>query len=99
MMQQPLNFDIPARRGRSRRTDPSTSLAAGQATNATRLESTVYSFMALMFPQGYTTKDLERELGIDRVSISPRMKPLFKKNKVQRTGERRDGCEVWRAVK
>lgn len=98
MMQQPLNFDIPARRGRSRRTDPSTSVAAGQATNATRLEGIVQSFLTLMYPRDFNTKELASELGMDRVTISPRMICLERRGRAVRVG-RRDKCETWRAIK
>lgn len=49
-MQQPLNFDIPVRRGRSRRTDPSTSVAAGQSVNASALENQVCAYLSFVFP-------------------------------------------------
>lgn len=38
-------------------------------------------------------------MGLDRITISPRLKPLERQGRVRRTGQRRDGCETWRAIK
>ena len=103
MSSYPTLFDLAPpppepERGKSRRSDPLTSVQAGASTNASRLETAVYSYLLLMFPADKNTKELALEMGLERVTVSPRMCQLARKGKVERTG-RRDGCETWRAIK
>lgn len=103
MISYPTLFDLSPpppepERGRSRRSDPETSVIAGESTNASRLENIVFQFLSLMYPRDFTTKDLAVELGLERVTVSPRMICLERKGRAERVG-RRDKCETWRAVK
>jgi DNA-binding MarR family transcriptional regulator len=98
MTQLPFSFDSPQRPGRARATDPSTSHTAAASVNATALGERVYGYLVSVLPEGRTTKELAVEMNISRVTVSPRMAPLFRKGLVERTGVRRDGCEEWKAV-
>ena len=42
-----------------------------------------------------TSSEVAAEIGVDKWSISPRMKPLERKGQIERTTERRDGQIVW----
>lgn len=85
----------------ARRTDPSTSHAAASAVDATRLETIVMK--QLKHHGGMTTHELADSTGLDLVSISPRMRPLVRKNLVRDSGKKRGGSNhrasiVWEVV-
>lgn len=78
----------------ARRTDPSTSKAAAasvQGELATRLESVVLDTLKQFGDRGATTHELSDQSGIPFWSLSPRIKPLVRKNLVIDSGERRVG--------
>ena len=83
MTQTRLDFDALARR-----TDPATSHIAALTVDATRLEGLVVSILS-KYPGGLTVKEIASLLDIHAWSISPRMKPLEKKELVRRTTIRR----------
>ena len=76
--------------------DPDTSVAAAAVVNSKGLEERVLELLAL-FPDGATTEELVRASeifrpgGLSLVTISPRMRPLVRKGKVEDTGRRRAG--------
>jgi hypothetical protein len=73
--------------GAARHNDPDTSQIAAQSVNATHLERIVYNYL---FGTGrdLTALEIARGMNMDIRSVSPRMKPLEKKNGVLRTGKR-----------
>ncbi len=86
-------------RALARTGDPITSHAAADfvTPHLTNLEQKV--LQALEDSRyGLTTKQIAEKTGIDRVTVSPRMKPLKNKGLVVRTESRRDGSQVWRAA-
>lgn len=48
--------------------------------------------------KGMTSKEIAADLGLDHVTISPRMKPLEKLGMVRRTIRRRKKSIVWEVV-
>lgn len=80
---------------RARRTDPETSHKAARRVSVNPIERRVLNLLG-WFREGLTTSELAAMLGISLVSVSPRMKPLEEKGKVQRTTERREHKIVWR---
>lgn len=79
----------------ARRTDPAESHDAAARVPVTALEDRVLCALRERGPS--TVPELAAYLDLRVVSVSPRMKPLTDKGEVERTGERRDGCAVWRA--
>ena len=93
MTDQPSLFDA----AYARRTDPDTSHIAALTVDATRLERLVASVLQ-QHPEGCTVKELSDILGVDKWSLSPRMKPMETKGMVNRTDERRGRSIVWKLV-
>lgn len=81
----------------ARRTDPETSQSAARRARLGlgRLEFNVWEALCA---EAQTTKELASLLGVDRDSISPRIKPLRKRGLIHRTQLRRDGCIVWQGI-
>ena len=73
-----------------RNTDPETShiAAASIQEKVPTLESLVLCFLKLQGDTGGTTEEIAAALNLDRVTISPRMKPLFNKGQVIQMGKR-----------
>lgn len=90
-----MNLPLFATSARARRTDPDTSHEAAATVDVTHREQQVLDALAGA-PGGLTTKEMEPVTGVDRLSLSPRMKPLELKGLVVRTDETRDGSIVWR---
>ena len=89
----------------SRRTDPATSDAAAQSVTPElpRLENVVLDALKRRGDRGATTNELATLTGMSLVTISPRIRPLVRKNLVEDSGDRRAGASgrkstVWRAV-
>ena len=61
---------------------------------AEALRKRVYD--ALRFPM--TVKELSAQMNVDLNSVRPRCSELFKRGMIRKTGERRLGQHVWRAV-
>jgi len=78
---------------RARTTDPEESHEAARKARNVDVSKRILVALAT---GDYTTKELVDVLGIKRVSVSPCMKPLKRLGLVDRTGERRDGCAIWR---
>lgn len=82
----------------ARRTDPSTSHQAAHSISArlNRLEQLVVDTLARH--GGMTTKELAEHTGEDRVTISPRIKPLCDKCRIADSGIKRGRSIVWEVV-
>lgn len=85
----------------SRAEDPDTSKSAAQKVDTKMLESMVLYALSQNGPS--TTQEIGQHLGKSLVTISPRMKPLESKGKIQRTLERRKTASgataiVWRIL-
>lgn len=80
----------------ARSTDPVESHLAAGRTSASDLCAAVVACLVRFGPM--TTKEISDRTGLSRVSVSPRMKPLLQEGRVARTGDRRDGSAVWRAL-
>lgn len=48
--------------------------------------------------EDFTAKELSNWSGTDYYTIQRRLSGLFHKGKIERTGEKRNGCCVWRIV-
>lgn len=80
----------------ARSTDPKTSHEAAQRVDTGKLETLVLLALQRASTRGATTKELAATLQVERVSISPRMKPLEDKHLIRRAKfEKRDGGVVW----
>ena len=86
-----------------RRTDPATSEAAAAsiASALPQLEQEVLAVLRARGAEGATTHELSEALGIQLVSISPRIAPLRERGLVRDSGARRKGdsgraSTVWR---
>ena len=73
--------------GAARHSDPDTSQLAAGSISATHLELIVHAYL---FKTGrdLTALEIARGMGMDIRSVSPRLKPLERKNGVIRTGKR-----------
>lgn len=85
----------------ARWSDPETSHAAAE-TDVTDLERCV--LRAIIYLNGATTHEIANYTKLSLVSVSPRIRPLVRKNKVEDSGERRIGESgkrsiVWRKKK
>lgn len=87
----------------ARLTDPETSHEAAQAIepHLGRLESIVLAAIR-QAPDGMTIDELAAATGLDKVTVSPRIKPLCKKGFIYTNGDRRPGRSgksglIWRA--
>jgi hypothetical protein len=86
----------------ARASDPDTSHEAADAVKLTELEDMILEEL-FANPHGLTTPQIARALRKELVSISPRMKPLLKKNAVKDSGIRALGISgrkqiIWQAV-
>jgi len=101
MNQLGLDFAAPENRSDrafARNSDPDTSHAAARRVTPKiqRLERQVIDALRL-FPDGLTVHGISAATGLDKWSVSPRMKPLEKKGLVRRLSERRERATVWMA--
>ena len=73
-----------------RNTDPETSHIAANSIRARvpTLESMVLEFLKSRGDTGGTTEEIALALNLDRVTISPRMKPLLTRGQVVQMGRR-----------
>ena len=58
------------------------------ATAPTNLEASVLSLIKHNGPNGMTLDDLVYESGLDKVTVSPRLRPLEQKGLISRDGKR-----------
>jgi hypothetical protein len=95
------SFDFDAR---ARRSDPDTSKAAAAATRgqrANQLEQLVLDTIRRL--GGATIKEVATATGLAEVSVSPRFKPLRRKNLIRDSGAKRENIGgrsaiVWEAL-
>lgn len=85
----------------ARRTDPVTSLAAAQSIKTSDLEQKVFDVIADI--GGATTHEIADRTGISLVSVSPRIRPLVRKNLIRDSGKKREGKSnrksiVWEVI-
>lgn len=78
-----------------RRTDPTTSRDAARSVHANELEQTVIAWMLKQGAHGGNSLEMAEATGLDRVSLSPRFKPLEQAGTLIRTTERRGRSQVW----
>jgi len=97
-----LMFDIKAHR-LCHRTDPQTSHdAAAKIVESGKLNKQEGAVLeAIWWHKAYrsntfTAKELNHYSELDYYIIQRRLSGLQKKGKIERTGEKRDGCCVWR---
>ena len=88
----------------ARATDPATSHVAAQAVEprCAALEEAVLNALKATGGRGCTIDELVAVLRMDKVTLSPRLRPLCKKGFVEETLERRPGVSgrsqiVWKA--
>ena len=95
--------DLPLfNRALARTTDPGTSHAAAASVNVSEMESVVLD--AIRALGDATSWEVSRHVGIERVTVSPRFKPLEVKGLIRRTGKTRPGesgrqSQVWECVR
>jgi len=85
---------------RARKTDPETSHEAAASVKVPPLERKILSAITALGDA--TSLEVSDYLGIPRVTISPRFKPMGRKGLIRRTGETRFSdtgrrSEVWEA--
>ena len=92
MSQLGLNFS----QALARRSDPDTSHAAADRVSpkVAALELRVVGALRPL-SAGLTVPEISDLTGIDKWSVSPRMKPLERKGLVRRLAERRGRATVW----
>jgi predicted transcriptional regulator len=89
--------------GAYRRRDIETAVDAAQSVNATYLENMVFDVVQATGEQGAILDDITRATGLDKVTISPRLRPLVRKGFVIETDRKRQGLSgrgqrVWKAT-
>lgn len=89
---------VPASPAVARSADPPASHDAATRVDTQRLENLVLLALQSTGARGATSKDLALSLKVERVSISPRMKPLERKRLIRRSSEKRDGSHVWHFI-
>ena len=81
----------------SRSGDPATSRDAASAVNVRQREAEVLAALTGLGGEATTTEIAEFG-GLDKWSVSPRMKPLEGKGLVERTDKRHNRQIVWRSI-
>lgn len=74
---------------RSRKSDPRTSHDAASAVDVIGLERVVLDALIAALPGGMTVDELVAALSIDKVTISPRLRPLCDKGYAVTAGTRK----------
>lgn len=88
----------------ARDTDPGTSHAAATAIDADGIAGKVLEALVSSGPRGATSEEIADRLGMPRVTVSPRLKPLCDRGLACDSGQRRDGRSghssiVWLAAR
>jgi DNA-directed RNA polymerase specialized sigma24 family protein len=91
-----FKFDLP---GQARVEDPQTAKDAAAETHATEIEAIVLRAIE-QADLGLTSEECAAALGLSVVTVSPRMRPLCRREKIRDSGQRRknsSGCKaiVW----
>lgn len=99
MTTEQLRLDMPLR-ALARGSDPQTSHDAAALVDVTDLEGRVLDWLGRAGDFGGTSEEIANGLGVPRVSISPRLRPLLNKGRVLDSGLRRlstsrRACIVW----
>ena len=94
-MNQPDLFTNPPPTAHYRRTDPATSREAAQAVRSSELQARVEAWMLARGTRGGNSLEMAEDTGLDRVTLSPRFKPLEERGVLVRTAERRGRSQVW----
>lgn len=86
-----------------RKNDPITSVEAAMSVDVNAREKLVYEWLRANGLFGATAEEIAAGLGLERDSVSPRLKPMEKKGLVTATAQRRPGKSgknqrVWIAV-
>ena len=81
----------------ARNTDPQTSHDAAARVDGKGLCEMVLTY--LLTVEDATAHEVAEALGLSLVTVSPRFKPLEGMRLIERTGERRDRRQTWRAVR
>lgn len=94
---------LPRTTAYARRSDPETSEAAAESIRPTELEAEVLASLKSFGEKGATTHELQARMGLERVTVSPRMAPLVRKGYAIQTDKRRPGpsgrsCIVFQAL-
>ena len=96
--QMVIDFDSPP--ARARRHDPDTAKAWADAQNTKGLtgkyDRQIVEALHNRGRHGATSLELAEITGIDRVCVSPRLRPLARVGVVVDTDERRNGGVVWK---
>lgn len=87
-----LGLDFAAR---ARRSDPGTSHAAAATIDAKSLAGQVLADLRDRGPG--TSHEIAERMGLQLVTVSPRMKPLEDAGKVRRAGKKQ-GRTIWEAI-
>lgn len=87
----------------ARTADPMTSHNAADRVEAVipRLEKLVLDHLEERRRNdlgGSTSKEIAHALGLDHVTISPRMRPLCNRGMIRESGEKRDRSIIWEIV-
>lgn len=89
----------------ARSTDPSTASEAAETVSVAKAEMLVLSRLRTkrLLERGATSDEMAKLTGIDRVTVSPRFRPLERKGLIVDRGERRRGQSgrysiVWKAL-
>lgn len=89
-MNEQLSFlQIQTHPGSARHSDPDTSKDAARKLDTNHIEKLVTDALTIIGPIGATTEELASDLNLPLVTVSPRMRPLARKNRVRDSGERR----------
>ncbi len=93
----PIDDDVPDASARS--TDPDTSKGAAASLNPDRISELEGQVLGALVKFGDgTIREVSDHLGVDPWSISPRFRPLVRKNRIRDTGRRRVGVSNRRAI-
>ena len=82
----------------ARNTDPSTSHAAAQAVDADSISGKVLEALRTAARAGLTSEELAERLGMSRVTVSPRLRPLCERGLACDSGERRGGLSGHKSI-
>lgn len=91
------------RLGLARNSDPATSKQAAATLPIPALEQAVLRELWRLGDKGATSHELAASLNMDRVTVSPRLRPLANKGLIEESEDRRLGPTgrsgiVWRAI-
>jgi hypothetical protein len=80
---------------RARRADPQTSRDAARYSASQKACQERLSILLAVHKQPMTAREIAAETGIDYIEVQRRISEVAG---IEKSGERRDGCMVWRAL-